>query len=140
MKIVKRERQDVKQFMEWIEQGVFDALKKQYLDIVLLQIYEARTTKQGKKKEMERGNLLEAYSFQVNYDECGNAQLSCSGSNVGSKVASDKEDIRNNCSQLIRSLIRLTHTLLPLPANRMLSMKVSRSNRMEMCVFKQTVY
>lgn len=126
---------EVRHFVDWLEQGVFDALQKEYLDIVLLEVFardprkaNAKNRRQAKKSQVPgRGELLECFSFTVTYGKDG-AQLKLSGSGTNGATScpsGSKEDIKKNTSLVLRSLVELTQTLEPLPKNRILSIKVS---------------
>lgn len=122
----------MRQYTEWLELGAFDAIQKQYLDVILLEVF-ARVpsnptgTGNAKSQAGRKGELLECFSFSINYEKDG-AQLQLSGkgsSGATSCPTGTKEEIKKNTRQLLRSLVELTQTLEPLPKNRILSMTVS---------------
>lgn len=126
-KIVGVEKEEVRLFVDWLEQGVFHALQHKYLEVVLLEVFASDKPKGSNKKKTGKKQLLECFSFKVSYDKNG-AQFHVSGSGGTSRPLDSKEHIKRNTSEVLRSLVALTHSLRPLPPNRILSMKVCLQN------------
>lgn len=125
---------EVRHFVDWLEEGLFDALEKGYLDVVLLEVFARdprksnSNSRRGAKKShvLGRGELLECFSFIVTYGKDG-AQLKLSGrgnNGATSCPSGSKDEIKKSTSLVLRSLVELTETLQPLPKNRILSLKV----------------
>lgn len=131
-KIIQGEDKEVKLFVDWLEHGVFDALQKRYLEVVLLEIYEA--TPAGESRKLSKNcdldasrKLLECFSFSVSYSGDGASFALASEDARGdtSKPIEPKAQIKQNTSDVVRLLIELSSTLRPLPPNRVISVKVS---------------
>ncbi|KAI3641700.1 hypothetical protein MIR68_000268 [Amoeboaphelidium protococcarum] len=122
--------QAVDALLDWIEIGCFDALENGYLKSIVLGIY----LDLDKPEE-----LVECYTFDVSYNQDGNAMLKLSTVTGGQVNAADrsrinefsndpgkttKNEIAKNLKQTMRSILMLTQTLDPLPDGRYLTMKL----------------
>lgn len=133
-KIVQRDDQEVKQFVDWLEHGVFDALQKKYLEVVILEIYEGPETRNSKnafkdisESKLTSRKLLECFSFSISYSGDGANFALAAGNARGdtSRSMEPKAQIKQNTSDVIRLLIELSSALRPLPPSRVISVKVS---------------
>lgn len=136
---------EVRRFVNWLELGVFEALKSKYLDVVLLEIYTVDDGATGEKvgppsteratsaaaalDKAARRSLIECFSFKVSYGEDGAPELHLSTSKDATEGATSlpmdsKAQIKKNTSEVLRTLVELTHGLYPLPEHRMLSIKL----------------
>lgn len=117
-KLLNGTNEEVKLYTDWLEKGVFDALQKKYLEVVLLEIYDGS----------DSTKLLECFSFGVSYTDEG-ASFSLGGGTGKGETSKPidveaKEEIKTSTSAVIRTLIELCAKLQPLPDNRIISMKV----------------
>lgn len=116
---------DVQTFVDWLERGVFDALKRKYLDVVVLEVYKTcqRNTSTIGIPSTER-ELLECFSFKVTYNG-ENAHLSLSGRDATSAPTETRRQLGRDIAEVLRHLVSLTHTMRPLPKNHSVGIKVS---------------
>lgn len=133
------EDKEVRQFVDWLELGVFDALQKKYLEVVLLEIYATTRpaeahARQGATPLTQEGDsaivkkLLECFSFSVAYgaDGASFALANATGGNgATSQPIESKAQIKQSTSEVLRLLVELTASLAPLPQHRVISLKVS---------------
>eukprot|EP00808_Paulinella_micropora_P031413 g29600.t1 len=100
----------------WLEKGVFDALKRKFLDKIVFAVYGATTEQQPEE-------LLEAYQFGFNYlnGEEGFTMTTRSDQflDVRSKTA-----IKKSTMTMMRTLVMLGNNLRPVPKKRYLTMKL----------------
>lgn len=133
--------QEVQQFVDWLEEGVFDALQKKYLEVVMLEIYDNPSGRKGKSRSAEGPSadslltpkLIECFTLSVSYGKDGatfdlakgaaNATQTDTSTPMEPKVA-----IRQSTADVIRTLIELTGSLAPLPSSRIISMKVCQDS------------
>lgn len=101
-----------------MEQGIFDALQKKYLDVVFLQVFSV--DKKDTSPIPKACNLLEVFSFGVTYGRDG-AQLRVSSGDP----SGDKDTIKKNTTEVLHTLVHMISQLQPLPRERILSVKVS---------------
>lgn len=105
---------------------MFDALQRKYLEVVLLEVFAVDAQKGKKKKKgTTKKELIECFSFKVSYDENGARLQQLSGGSANRQSETCRDQIKRNTAEVLHSLIDLTHSLRPLPPNRILSMKVS---------------
>ncbi|KAH7647495.1 hypothetical protein FG379_000711 [Cryptosporidium bovis] len=121
LKVLRPFNQESKLILNWLEDGVFDALEKRYLKLLVFGIHG------------ECDELIESYHFHFNYCDTGtNINLERKSKDQGKtksqKISSNtyctKEYARQQTVQLLRALILLTQSLSPLPEARYLSMKL----------------
>lgn len=142
--------------MQWLEQGVFDALSKKYLSTVLLEVYEVidqgggstPAGQNGVPLETQRGEstapegphegdddvsrrILEVFSFSVDYPSASSGpKFTMSRGKKGRKGKPEPDQnrtrngIKQSTSDVLVQLMELASTLAPLPANRVVSMKL----------------
>jgi hypothetical protein len=145
------ENEEAAMFVQWLEQGVFDALSRKYLATVLLEIYEelpsparahgrsplARPAETQKADSDATGTdakllrrMLEVFSFSVEYPgDSSGPRLAVSadpktGTRVGPWANFSRDAIKKSTSDVLRELVVLASTLDPLPKNRVISVKL----------------
>ncbi|EPZ33793.1 DNA-binding HORMA domain-containing protein [Rozella allomycis CSF55] len=116
-------------FLDWIEKGCFDALKKKYLKAIVFGIYEDA----NKPNEM-----IETYTVRVEYPERkseekgeeNDTQTSVfylstqQGNEVGQSVALDDKQFKQMTVKILKTVCILTQTLKPLPENKYLTIQI----------------
>ncbi|CCI44159.1 unnamed protein product [Albugo candida] len=108
---------DALMLTQWLEEGVFEALEKKYLESLIFCIHSL-------KEENEPGQLLESYTYTIQQDEHGDTLLSTDFNGLGTLHCST-DDVKAQAIQMIRTLVKIVNTLSPLPECRMLTMRVS---------------
>ena len=106
--------EEVRMFLEWLEEGVLVALDRNYLRSVIFGVYT-----------MEPDKLHECYVYNVSYND----QNRCTGSfaKVGAAPApsqSTEADVADQAKQMLRNVVSLCNTLDGLPEERYLTMKM----------------
>lgn len=123
-KLKRSKSPEADQLLNWIEQGVYEALEKKYLHTLIFGIY-------GKPEAPD--SLTESFTFKFYYDEDDNACFSglemvhskSSNQNADTKHALNvKRDISAAAMSLFRTLIILNQTLKPLQKPCYLTMKL----------------
>lgn len=121
LKVLRPFNQESKLILNWLEDGVFDALEKQYLKLLVFGIHG------------ECDELIESYHFHFNYSDGGtNINLKrkskdqeiSNSQEINGYECCTKEYARQQTVQLLRALILLTQSLSPLPESRYMSMKL----------------
>lgn len=123
-RICNTNNEDVRTFVDWLECGVFDALKRRYLDVVVLEVY--KTPERNASTigiPSSAGELLECFSFKVIYSD-DNTQISLSGRAATSAPTNSRHQLGRDIADVLRNLVSLTHTLRPLPKNHNVGIKV----------------
>lgn len=125
------ENPEARHVHSWIEEGLFDAINKQYLKALILSIHD-----------FDSDSLLECYQYRFDYSAGLNVELDrtqidqplssasiISNSNRTSQMNNDsvitKEEAKSQTTKLLQGLIALTQTLGPLPDKRYLSMRLA---------------
>lgn len=135
MQVIGIHDEGPRRYIEWLEKGIFDALHHRYLHVILLEVYTVRapssalggTIEQNgdERAQVKKDKLLEVYAFTVTYGESG-AQLMISNmANGKEEEILQKQSIKKNTTDVLRSLLHMTKTLLPLPKRRIISARVS---------------
>ena len=123
-RLVGTKKEEARHLIDWLERGVFDALQKDYLEVVLLEVYSDTSKNESGRNNKKDRELLESFSFKVTYQN-GIAGLQVSGATgTVSDTLPSKDDIKRNTSAVLKSLVKLTYTMKPLPRDRIISMKV----------------
>ncbi|KAH8583955.1 uncharacterized protein ELE39_002713 [Cryptosporidium sp. chipmunk genotype I] len=121
LKVLRPFNHESKLILNWLEDGVFDALEKQYLKLLVFGIHG------------ECDELIESYHFHFNYSEKGTNinlkrkskdQEMSNSQEINNFGCCTKEHARQQTVQLLRALILLTQSLSPLPESRYMSMKL----------------
>mmetsp|Transcript_27702 Transcript_27702/g.44248 ORF Transcript_27702/g.44248 Transcript_27702/m.44248 type:complete len:450 (+) Transcript_27702:42-1391(+) len=100
--------------VDWLEQGVFDAIRLQYLKVLSFGFYTDRDEK----------SIIESYEFKVTYPE-GNANVDIARKDQDGKVVEQsKSEITASMQAMLRTLITLAQTLKPLPDSKFITMKL----------------
>lgn len=128
---------DARIFVDWLERGIFDALTRKYLQIVLLEVYDGtRGGADGEKGAPTSRELLECFSFNVSYNEQGahvmvaEREAAASATAGATSTALDtKEQIKQNGETVVRTLVQMAQTLRPLPKKRVLGVRVCCGTR-----------
>lgn len=133
---IDQDNEDARKFVQWLEEGVFDALSKKYLATVLLEVYEViekgNTSSPGDLNEIletQRGEstaptrkILEVFSFSVSYPSAvSGPEFSMSR---GQNEELTRNRIKQSTNEVLVQLMKLASTLAPLPENRVVSMKL----------------
>ncbi|KAA6376868.1 MAG: putative meiotic specific asynaptic protein, partial [Streblomastix strix] len=113
--------------MQWLEQGVFEALEKKYLKSLVFGMYF---------DPQNESTLIECYKFCISYNQDQhavlvvreNANAADKGNGKSTKSVSNqmmtKDGIKQATIAMIRTLISLAQTLTPIPKTRYLVMKL----------------
>ncbi|KAK2198322.1 bifunctional HORMA domain superfamily/HORMA domain [Babesia duncani] len=124
LKRLKRSTPESTAILDWIDYGIYDALGKEYLKMLIVSIHDNSNV------------ILESYNFTFQYHNNCEADNNCS---LGLSVKSDfgnggeihealssihKDDIKTQTITVLRDLVLLTQSLSPLPENRFVSMKL----------------
>ncbi|KAL7069057.1 HORMA domain-containing protein [Cryptosporidium serpentis] len=123
LKVLRPFNKESKLILNWLEDGVFDALEKEYLKLLVFGIHGACD------------ELIESYHFHFSYNANGMTDINCErvtnenkvigSSRIGNEFSGcSKEYARQQTVQLLRTLILLTQSLSPLPEIRYMSMKL----------------
>ncbi|XP_073390287.1 meiosis-specific protein PAIR2 isoform X2 [Physcomitrium patens] len=124
MNVKKLQPKDMesKRFIEWIEKGVFDALKKKYLKTLFLTICRGQD-----------GPLIEEYMFSFKYSAKGPSEditsmtiESVSGKPVRTDTTNQTtpQQMKQSACKMVRTLVQLMHTLDHVPKERTIIMKL----------------
>ncbi|KAG9086622.1 DNA binding protein, partial [Ceratobasidium sp. 370] len=126
--------------LDYLENGIFDALEKQYLKSFVFAIYIASPSHPDKENPK---NLIEAYTFNVSYHEVGAKvrapalSLETSLSNLAlsqddpATVAIKNGrpptlgDVKKSVQSLVKRLISATQSMDPIPNPRFATFKIS---------------
>ncbi|KAF2754811.1 hypothetical protein EJ05DRAFT_134144 [Pseudovirgaria hyperparasitica] len=116
MKVLQRGRnQGANKLLEWLEHGVFDALRLGVLKGMQLNVFE---------NQDDPSKALETYTFTVQYIESASEGVIVAGLEIqgprGQPVT--VKSARTGLQQLIRQLVALCGTLPNLPSQRFLTM------------------
>uniref|UniRef100_A0A0E0B515 HORMA domain-containing protein n=1 Tax=Oryza glumipatula TaxID=40148 RepID=A0A0E0B515_9ORYZ len=124
MKIKKLMPMDAesRRLIDWMEKGVYDALQKKYLKILLFCICE------------EEGPMIEEYAFSFSYPNTSGDEVAMNLSRTGSKKNSatfksnaaevTPDQMRSSACKMIRTLVSLMRTLDQMPEERTILMKL----------------
>ncbi|KAG2636041.1 hypothetical protein PVAP13_2NG419000 [Panicum virgatum] len=125
MKIKKLMPMDAesRRLIDWMEQGVYDALQKKYLKTLLFCICEK-----------EDGPMIEEYAFSFSYPNTSTEEVAMNMSRTGSKKGSTTftsnasevtpDQMRSSACKMIRTLVSLMRTLDPMQEKRTILMKL----------------
>ncbi|ONK71998.1 uncharacterized protein A4U43_C04F14590 [Asparagus officinalis] len=112
-----------RRLIDWMEQGVYDALQKKYLKALLFCICE----------ELE-GPMIEEYAFSFSYSNSNSEEVSMNVNRSGNKkngvnFKSNSMDItpdqmRSSACKMVRTLVQLMRTLDQMPEERTIVMKL----------------
>eukprot|EP01117_Protostelium_nocturnum_P008328 TRINITY_DN2976_c0_g1_i1.p1 TRINITY_DN2976_c0_g1~~TRINITY_DN2976_c0_g1_i1.p1 ORF type:complete len:400 (-),score=132.39 TRINITY_DN2976_c0_g1_i1:839-2038(-) len=122
VKSLKPKTEEGKTLCDWLEEGVFDALSKKYLRLLVFGIYG---------EEDDPSTLTECYNFSISYDGQDiqmNVEKTAKGGNkknpLGSSSHMSMEDVKVETLSLIRKLIMMTSNMQPLPEDRYITMRL----------------
>ncbi|KAI5065156.1 hypothetical protein GOP47_0019851 [Adiantum capillus-veneris] len=110
-----------RRLIDWMEKGVYDALKMKYLKTMLFTLCEG-----------EDGPALEEYSFSFNYSTTSeevSMQVTKNGHVqktliTGSGAEMNHEQMRKSACKMMRTLVTLMHTLDGVPEERTILVKL----------------
>eukprot|EP00465_Bigelowiella_longifila_P005344 CAMPEP_0185281354 /NCGR_PEP_ID=MMETSP1359-20130426/66671_1 /TAXON_ID=552665 /ORGANISM="Bigelowiella longifila, Strain CCMP242" /LENGTH=238 /DNA_ID=CAMNT_0027876777 /DNA_START=96 /DNA_END=809 /DNA_ORIENTATION=- len=140
VKTLRPETPDCIRLLKWLENGVFDALAKKYLDEAIFMI-------QGVEDE----NYVECYKFKITYHENNGRRSESASTGVGfqfmhklgkSKFRKifDKEAIAGSVVSLLRRLIQLVQGLGNLPKKRKLTMHLLYRDEITPSFYEPTLF
>ena len=114
LKILKRDKSYplASQVVDWIN-GVFDAIDKQYLRLLILGI---------QKKDSDPNTVLEMYTFKFAYTDTTEMEIYNKDRKISSSQSSSQT--KKATVSMLRNLIALIQTLRPLPADACFTMKL----------------
>ncbi|KAG2375185.1 hypothetical protein C9374_010189 [Naegleria lovaniensis] len=114
---------EARTLIDWLEKGVFEALKKKYLRVIIFGVCS------DPSNEME--SMIESYEFKITYPDREGAQVNVSrvennqtNKKVGIKCGQTKQEITQSMIMMLRTLITLAQTLQPIPETRYITMKL----------------
>ena len=96
---------DACRILQWVEDGICEALSQKYLDAMVMEISHA----------VDASNVIETYVYRVDY---------ANGSIEVNDTKCTANDAREQAVQLMRNLIKVTNALPSLPPDRLISMKL----------------
>ena len=104
-------------FRGWIEDGIFDALKRGYLNEVIFTIFQFNI-------ETNKKEALEEYKFKVKKMRNGSYQteMLINDKKSSKRITKTKNDVVTQSVAVIKTLIQLNGVLKPVPKNRELVM------------------
>lgn len=109
--LVRGKFTEVDMLLDWLEKGVFQAIKLKYLKALSLGIF---------LDEHDSTSLLENYTFTFDYDVENNVKLS-----INDEVSTiSLLDSRKMAQQLMRRFIIITQSLEPLPQKKYLTVRL----------------
>ncbi|GAV48072.1 hypothetical protein ZYGR_0I03690 [Zygosaccharomyces rouxii] len=109
--LVRGKFTEVDLLLDWLEKGVFQAIKLKYLKALSLGIF---------LNEHDSTNLLENYTFTFDYDVENNVRLSINDESSTISLL----DSRKMAQQLMRRFIIITQSLEPLPQKKYLTVRL----------------
>jgi len=102
-----------KSVLNWLENGVFDALRLKYLRMLSFGFYRDKDEKE----------LIEAYEFKVSYPDASGATVKLSHQSSASPLQ-NKAEITANMRDLMLNISEFSEQLESLPDTRYISMKM----------------
>eukprot|EP00388_Colpodella_angusta_P003856 GDKJ01013264.1.p1 GENE.GDKJ01013264.1~~GDKJ01013264.1.p1 ORF type:complete len:479 (+),score=99.03 GDKJ01013264.1:50-1438(+) len=107
---------EARQVHSWIEEGLFDAINRQFLKALILSIHD-----------FETDALVECYQYRFDYSDGFAVSLDRSDVSSSSSVplGVSKEEVKDQTTRLLQGLIALTQSLTPLPEKRYFAMKLA---------------
>ncbi|KNC50598.1 HORMA domain-containing protein [Thecamonas trahens ATCC 50062] len=115
IKSLKPSTDEAQELCNWLEQGVFPALKLGYIDHIILGVYEAASDE-----------LVESYHFQVQYPSGPDGLPRYDAATPA--PATDQKEIKFSTITMMRTLTLLCQTLQPLVVDRYIMMRVIYSD------------
>lgn len=109
--LVRGKFTEVDMLLDWLEKGVFQAIKLKYLKALSLGIF---------LNEHDSTNILENYTFTFDYDVENNVILSVNDETSTISLF----DSRKMAQQLMRRFIIITQSLEPLPQKKYLTLRL----------------
>ncbi|KAK9836845.1 hypothetical protein WJX74_009356 [Apatococcus lobatus] len=106
---------------QWVEEGVYEAIKKQYLQNLMF----------GISTNADGTSLLEQYIFSFSYDDSGRINMDIKApqkKKFASKVAKEPvglASLKYQICRLMRMLVQICQTLDMVPGERFLNMKLT---------------
>ncbi|CAI0381231.1 unnamed protein product [Linum tenue] len=126
MKIKKLMPMDAesRRLIDWMEKGVYDALQKKYLKMLLFCVCEAID-----------GPMIEEYSFSFSYSDSDSQEVSMNINRIGNKKKGGSfkcnsvtectpNQMRSSACKMVRTLVQLMRTLDKMPEERTILMKL----------------
>ncbi|AQZ10211.1 HOP1 (YIL072W) [Zygosaccharomyces parabailii] len=109
--LVRGKFTEVDMLLDWLEKGVFQAIKLKYLKALSLGIF---------LDEKDSANLSENYTFHFEYDVDNNVKLKVNDETSTISLL----DSRKMAQQLMRRFIIITQSLEPLPQKKYLTVRL----------------
>ncbi|AET41322.1 Hop1p Ecym_8026 [Eremothecium cymbalariae DBVPG len=109
--LVRGKSEEADLFLDWLEKGVFIAVKMRYLKAICLGIFTDRKNP---------NDLLESYVFSIDYPTATSVTLRINDQEESISLL----DSRKMMQQLMRRFIIITQSLDPLPRERYLTMRL----------------
>lgn len=109
--LVRGKFTEVDMLLDWLEKGVFQAIKLKYLKALSLGIF---------LNEYDSTSLLENYTFSFDYDAENSVKLSVNDESSTISLL----DSRKMAQQLMRRFIIITQSLEPLPQKKYLTVRL----------------
>ncbi|AMD20111.1 HCL040Cp [Eremothecium sinecaudum] len=109
--LVRGKSDEADMFLDWLEKGVFTAIKMRYLKAISLGIFTDKSAPQ---------DLLESYIFSFDYPTSSTVNLHINEHDEAISLL----DSRKMMQQLMRRFIIITQSLDPLPRERYLTMRL----------------
>ncbi|CAI0627282.1 unnamed protein product [Linum tenue] len=126
MKIKKLMPMDAesRRLIDWMEKGVYDALQKKYLKMLLFCVCEAID-----------GPMIEEYTFSFSYSDSDSQEVSMNINRIGNKKKGGSfkcnsvaectpNQMRSSACKMVRTLVQLMRTLDKMPEERTILMKL----------------
>ncbi|CAN0908268.1 Meiosis-specific protein ASY1 [Linum grandiflorum] len=113
-----------RRLMDWMEKGVYDALQKKYLKMLLFCVCEAID-----------GPMIEEYAFSFSYSDSDSQEVSMNVNRIGNKKKGGTfkcnsmteitpNQMRSSACKMVRTLVQLMRTLDKMPEERTILMKL----------------
>ncbi|CAN1794562.1 Meiosis-specific protein ASY1 [Linum perenne] len=113
-----------RRLIDWMEKGVYDALQKKYLKMLLFCVCEAVD-----------GPMIEEYAFSFSYSDSDSQEVSMNINRIGNKKKGGTfkcnsvtevtpNQMRSSACKMVRTLVQLMRTLDKMPEERTILMKL----------------
>eukprot|EP00937_MAST-01D_sp_MAST-1D-sp2_P001948 g1948.t1 len=110
-------------FTKWIQQGIYDAIDREYLRCLCFCVYEGDGTSDATANERDL-ELFECYQYNFKYPENGRVESSVTISSAGRKRSNNQSHIKQQLQLMFRSVCSMCSSLPPTPKHRTLSVKL----------------
>ncbi|EFC42471.1 meiotic specific asynaptic protein [Naegleria gruberi] len=139
IKSLQPSNEEARTLIDWLEKGVFEALKKKYLRTIIFGVCSDPSREIDSMLESYECKYytnwfvqLSALSVKVTYPDKEEGQLNISraadsnktNKKIGIKGTQTKQEITQSMVMMLRTLITLAQTLQPIPETRYITMKL----------------